>query len=280
MVGESTVVAGPRPPHRPPPPERRTAGDRVRGGIRVLGELLITLGIVVLLFAFYIFYVTSWISAGKQADVTGELEEQWRNPRGTVDRPLVGEGIAKLHIPALGPDYAFTVLEGTDQETLAAGPGHYVDTAMPGQPGNFALAGHRNGYGAPFLNLDLLESCDALVVETRDTWLVYRVLPMADEMAGWADGKGATQRCQGVNPLPAPYREVPGREIVQPSQTEVIAPMAGDPDAQLPPQRQAKLITLTTCHPKFSARQRLIIYGVLVAQHPKDGTPPAVLTQA
>jgi sortase A len=277
-VGESTVVAGPRPPHRPPPPGR-TAGDRVRGAIRILGELLVTLGMVVLLFIFYTFYVTSWISAGKQADATAALEEQWRDPRGAVDPPLVGDGIAKLHIPALGPDYAFTVLQGTDQETLAVGPGHYVDAAMPGQPGNFALAGHRNGKGAPFLDLDQLESCDALVVQTRDTWFVYRMLPMADEMAGWAAGKGAQPRCRGVGPLPAPYPEVPGREIVQPSQTEVIAPVPGLPDLQPPPGQQAKLITLTTCHPKFSAQQRLIIHGVLVAQYPKGGDMPVELTQ-
>lgn len=277
-MGESTVVARPMPPHCPPP--RHTIGDRVRGAVRVLGELLVTLGMVVLLFVFYTVYVTSWISAGKQAEATEELEEKWSNPRGTVARTVAGEGIAKLHIPALGPDYAFTVLEGTDQETLAVGPGHYVDTAMPGQPGNFAVAGHRVGNGAPFLNLDLLESCDALVVETRDTWLVYRVLPMGDEMADWAAGKGTQPRCRGVDPLSAPYPQVPGREIVRPSQTEVIAPVPGRPDAQLPEARQAKLITLTTCHPKFSARQRLIIHGVLVAQYPKGGAPPAELTPA
>lgn len=277
-MSESTVVAGPAWSHRPPPP-RRTAGGRVRGGVRILGELLVTLGVAVLLFVFYTLYVTSWISAGKQADATAALQEQWRNPRGTVDRPLVGDGIARLRIPALGPDYAFTVLEGTDQDTLAVGPGHYVDTAMPGQPGNFALAGHRNGKGAPFLDLDLLESCDALVVETRDTWLVYRVLPMADEMAGWAAGKGTQQRCRGVGPLPAPYPEVPGQRIVQPSETEMVAPVPGLPDVPLPPGQQAKLITLTTCHPKFSARKRLIIHGVLVAQYPRGGAPPVELTQ-
>lgn len=190
----------------------------------------------------------------------------------------MGEGLARLHVPALGPGFAFTVLEGTDQETLAIGPGHYPDTAMP-WPGNFALAGHRVGKGAPFYDLDLLESCDALVVETRDTWLIYRVLSMADEVAGWSAGKGSQPRCRGAGPLPAPLPEVPGRQIVDPSQSEVIAPVPGLPDAQLPPEQQPKLITLTTCEPKFSARQRLIIHGVLVAQYPRGGTRPVELTQ-
>lgn len=197
-----------------------------------------------------------------------------------MDRPLVGDGIAKLYIPALGSDFQYTVLQGTDQETLAAGPGHYVDTAMPGEPGNFSLAGHRVGKGAPFLDLDMLQSCDALVVETRDTWLVYQVLPMADEVAGWAGGKGAQPQCRGVEPLPASYPEVPGQQIVLPSQDEVIAPVPGGPDAQLPAEQQQSLITLTTCNPKFSARERLIIHGALAAQYPKGGPPPVELTQS
>lgn len=279
-MSEDTLVGPSATWHRPPSlPQRRTARDHGRGVVRGLGELLLTLGMVALLFVFYLVYVTDWISADKQADATAALQEQWRNPGGPVDGPLVGEGIARLYAPALGPDFAFTVLEGTDQDTLAIGPGHYVGTAMPGQPGNFALAGHRVGKGAPFLDLDLLESCDALVVETRDTWLIYRVLPMADEMAGWAGGKGAQQRCRGVAPLPAPYPGVPGRQIVQPSRTEVIAPVPGFPDAQLPPEQQAKLVTLTTCNPKFSARERLIIHAVLVAEYPKGGAPPAELMQ-
>lgn len=277
-MADHAVIDPPTAWHDPPP--RRSPGDRIRKAVQVFGELLLTLGMVVLLFVFYTLHVTSWISAGKQADATEALQEQWSNPRGTVDRPLLGEGFARLSMPALGPDYAFTLLEGTDQDTLAVGPGHYVDTAMPGQPGNFALAGHRNGKGAPFLDLDLLESCDALVVETRDTWFVYRVLPMADEMEGWASGKGSQPRCSGVGPLPAPYPEVPGRRIVQPSQTEVIEPVPGLPDAPLPPGQQEKLITLTTCHPKFSAEKRLIIHGVLVAQYPKGGAPPVELTES
>lgn len=47
------------------PRRRRTPGGRVRGGVRVFGELLLTLGMVVLLFIFYTVYVTDWISAGK-----------------------------------------------------------------------------------------------------------------------------------------------------------------------------------------------------------------------
>ncbi len=240
--------------------------------------MLITLGMVVLLFVFYLLYFSDWIAAGKQREATAKLDEQWRNPRGTLDLPLRGDGIAKLSVPVFGPDFVWTVLQGTDQDTLAVGPGHYPDTAMPGEPGNFSVGGHRVGKGSPFNNLDLLGSCDALVVETVDTWFVYRVLPMEDEVAGWAQGKGTDPRYRDVAPLPGAYSEVVGQEIVLPSQREVIAPVPGRPQVVLPPGRQRALITLTTCHPEFSARQRLIIHGVLTAQHPKTaGAPPAQL---
>ncbi|MGH3905170.1 MAG: class E sortase [Pseudonocardiaceae bacterium] len=264
--------------HQAVGPHRRTAGDRVRQIVQGVGEIILTLGLVVLLFVFYEVYVTNWFSAIKQEEATAALQEWWANPRGAVDRALEeGEGIGRLYVPAFGPDFSYTVLQGTTQDTLAVGPGHYEDTAMPGEPGNFSVAGHRVGKGAPFLDLDQLESCDAMVVETRTEWFVYRMLPMADEAATWARGKGAEDRCQGVAPLPAPYPVAPGQEIVSPAQSEVIAPVPGAPDAALPSEQQQRLITLTTCHPKFSAKQRLIIHGVLVAEYPKGDERPAEL---
>lgn len=263
--------------HRRPEPPRRTGGDRVRSVVRGFGEVLLTLGLVVLLFMAYELYVTNWFSAMKQRDATAALDDRWSNPRGTIDRPIEGDGIAKLHVPAFGPDFDFTVLQGTGPDTLASGPGHYVDTAMPGEPGNFAVAGHRVGDGAPFNDLDLLQSCDAMVVETRDRWFVYQVLPLTDEVSGWASGKGAIPQCRGVAPLPEPYPEVPGQQIVMPWQGEVIDPVPGGSAAQLPSEQRASLITLTTCHPRFSAEQRLIIHGVLTAQYPKDGPRPPAL---
>ena len=72
--------------------------------------------------------------------------------------------------------YGFTIQRGVDSATLEVGPGHYKQTAMPGEQGNFAVAGHRVGKGAPFNDMDLLSSCDAVVIETIDSFYVYRVL--------------------------------------------------------------------------------------------------------
>ncbi len=249
----------------------------MRTTIRGVGELFLTVGLVALLFVFYEAYVTDWSSALKQREATAGLDDTWRNPRGAVDRPIEGAGMAKMHIPSFGPDFVFTVLEGTGPDTLAAGPGHYQGTALPGQAGNFAVAGHRVGKGSPFNSLDLLSSCDAIVVETFDRWFVYRVLPLRGETTGWTSSKATQPQCRGVDPLTGGYTDVVGKAIVLPSQTEVIAPVPGRPD--LAAKRDIELITLTTCHPQFSNRQRLIVHGILVAQYEKiAGQRPAELT--
>jgi sortase (surface protein transpeptidase) len=268
---------------------RANQGDRAQTVLGVAGELLITMGVVVLLFVVYEVYVTDWLSAGKQHDATAALDKQWSgtdaapvdpgNERTEKFRPSPGEGFAKLYVPAFGSDFVFTVLEGTSDRVLETGPGHYEDSAFPGEPGNFAIAGHRVGKGAPFNDLDLLRSCDALVVETQRNWFVYRLLPMRGEAAGWANGRGADPHCAGVQPLGGPYTGVPGQEIVLPSHNGVIAPVPDHPEVSLdavPPERRTALITLTTCHPRFSAAKRLVLHGVFVMQYPKDPANPAM----
>jgi sortase A len=261
----------------PPSPGPRSradaAPDRVRTVVRTFGEVLITLGIVVLLFVVYEVYVTDLISAGKQRDATAALDDRWRGDDAErvehFDGLKEGEGFAKMYIPVFGGDYNFTILEGTTEKTLEIGPGHYAGTAYPGEAGNFAVAGHRVGKGAPFNDLDLLNSCDAIIVETQHNWFVYRVMPKADEKAGWA----TTPRCEGVL-LGDAYSDVVGQEIVSPKNGSVIAPIPNKPDATDSAGEQASLLTLTTCHPKFSDRQRLIVHAVLVHQIPKDQLPP------
>jgi sortase A len=254
---------------QPPEPPRRR--NPVRTAVRTIGELLITAGLVVLLFVAYEVYVTDWISAGKQRAATEELDREWRAPGTTAAAERnahfqglkEGQGFAKMYVPAFGPDYRFTILEGTSESTLAIGPGHYKGTGYPGPTGNFAVAGHRVGKGAPFNDIDLLASCDAIVVETRDTWFVYRVLPKAGEVNGWAAGKGKQAGCAGVQPLGGEYTQVRGQEIVLPSEGSVVATVPHK-DVVPKPNQQVGLMTLTTCNPKFSDRERLIVHAVLV----------------
>lgn len=261
-----------------PPAGTGGGGRRV---VRTLGEVLITAGMVVLLFVVYEVYVTNIFSAQKQASATSALDKQWDTVPNGAQRSAHydladGSGIAKLYIPALGQDYRFTVIEGTTDADLAIGPGHYVGSALPGQPGDFAVAGHRVGQGAPFNDLDLVQSCDAIVVETQTDWFVYRMLPRSTEAAGWATGKGRNPQCAGTNgegkvaPLGGVYSQTTGQEIVLPSQGDVVAPVPHVPNASLSAGQEASLLTLTTCNPKFSASQRLIVHAVLVKDWQKN----------
>jgi sortase (surface protein transpeptidase) len=256
---------------------------------RGAGELLVTAGVVVLLFIVYQLYLTSLFSAHKQARAATGMEHAWHNPRGTHFDLADGKGMAKLYIPALGADYHFTVIQGTSQSDLAIGPGHYKGTALPGRPGNFAVAGHRVGKGAPFNDLDLVKSCDAMVVETAHDWYVYRTLPMSGQVEGWSGGRGETRLCSGphgsspVTPLRGRYQGTVGKEVVAPAQRDVIDPVPHHPGSK-PAANDPRLITLTTCTPKFSATKRLILHGVLTARYAKnparpDRMPPALKEQ-
>ena len=264
-----------------PPPRRRS--DPVRTTIRTVGEVLITLGLVVLLFVVYEVYITDVISAGKQRDATAALDDQWKQDGAGKDDPQrvdhfeglkPGDGFAKMYIPSFGLDYHFTIVEGTTEQALEVGPGHYTDTAYPGVPGNFAVAGHRVGKGSPFNDIDLIKPCDAIIVETKLSWYIYRMLPKKEDKANWAATKAKNPLCAKVDVLGGAYKDLVGQEIVSPNQGNVIAPVPHRPDVPLSVGERATLMTLTTCHPRFEARQRLIVHAVMARQVPKDQLPP------
>jgi sortase A len=260
----------------------RRRPDRVQKIVRNAGEGLITLGVVLLLLVVYEVYWTDLVSAGKQRDATSALDNRWHDNGAATDAQRQdhfqglgdGEGFAKMYIPAFGADYEFTIVEGVSSADLEIGPGHYKKTAYPGQPGNFSVAGHRVGKGAPFNDIDLIQSCDAIVVETQYSWFVYRMLPTADEKQGWAQGKGKDAKCKGVAPLGGPYKELDGQQIVLPTNGGVIAPVPPNGGKQPSKGEEASLMTLTTCHPRFSDKQRLIVHAVLTKQWAKDSKKP------
>ncbi|ASO17699.1 LPXTG-site transpeptidase (sortase) family protein [Actinoalloteichus hoggarensis] len=268
-----------RRPKKQAPARKKDSAGRILA--RSGGELMLTAGFVVLLFVFYELFVTGWFTSARQAQADSRMEEQWQageNEREAGFEPMEGEAFARIFVPKFGPDYRYSIVEGTSDEHLEVGPGHYVDTAMPGERGNFAVAGHRVGWDSPFNNLDLLESCDAIVIEGATEWFVYRVLPMENEIADWETTRANRPECTDVPSLVDPtvegggvYGNTPGQQIVAPSQGEVILPVPSNPGAEVDEADQRALITLTTCHPRFSARERMIIHGLLTAQYPKDG---------
>lgn len=261
---------------------KKTPPPLGKGGlaIRTAGEIFITLGVVVLLFMVYEVWVTDLFSAEKQHTASDQLDGDWAKDRTLHPELIDGKAFARIHIPSFGADWNFTIQEGTGEDSLAIGPGHYKGTALPGEPGNFGVAGHRVGKGAPFNDLDNLSSCDQIVIETHTDFFIYQVLPYDDEVEGWSSGKGAQPECKGVSTLRnssipggGPYDETFGRKVVQPSQGDAVNPVPYKPAGALPKAQQASLLTLTTCHPQFSAKERLIITSVLTRQVPKTQVP-------
>ncbi|MER6360245.1 class E sortase [Kitasatospora sp. NPDC001527] len=167
---------------------------------------------------------------------------------GTGQTPATGEGLGFLHVPAMGRGYQVLIRMGTDADTLAEGvAGVYEQpyrAAMPwDESGNFALAAHRDGHGAKFHDLDALRKGDAVVVETRDKWYVYRV----------------------DNTLPETSK----------FDTGIVAPVPKGSGYTGP----GRYITLTTCTPVYTSRYRMAVWGSLVRVDDVDAkrTPPAEL---
>jgi sortase A len=253
----------------PPPdgPKRQPmgVGDVIRFVLRGVGQTLITAGLVVLLFVVYQVYITNYFANREQDTVHTALENEWA--KGSLALPesqlatADGHGIANLYIPRFGNDYAKTIVEGTGASSLEKGPGHYSGTALPGKDGDFAIAGHRVGKGEPFLNLDKVKAGDAVVVETQTDWYIYCVLGTA------SPANACNPNAAGGDLSRTDANGVPGRQIVSPSQGNVVLPVPGNPNATAP--YTTAYMTLTTCHPKFVANKRLIIHSVLAKTIPK-----------
>ncbi len=217
---------------------------------RTLGELMITAGLVLLLFCVYQLVWTNVEAHRQQSRVSDSIHEQWqRQQTGAGSGSAVrvrpfreGEGFAFLHVPALGRRYTVPVVQGVSLPDLSRGVGHYPKTALPGRVGNFAVAGHRATNGEPFAHLDKVHRGDVVVVETRTTWFTYRV---------------------------------DRTRIVAPTDTWVIDPVPGR--TGVAPTR--RLLTLTTCNPRWASTQRLIVFGHLTAQQPRAEGRPTVLAE-
>jgi sortase A len=256
----------PGPAAQTPTAPRRTGIDRA---LTYTGEILITVGVLLGLFVVWQLFYTDVQSGRAQEAALEELEwvepvvahgddtgtipdvevvqlippdQMHFSPEGApvVPTPAIAETFATLHVPRWGAGYVKPISEGVSRKEVLdkLGIGHYPGTVMPGQVGNFAMAGHRTTYGKPFADADKLEVGDALVVQTADAWFVY---------------------------------EVTTTKIVKPNDVYVIGPNPLNP-GNAP---TAASITLTTCHPKFSAAQRMIVHGELKYWAPVGvGMPP------
>ena len=218
--------------------------------VRTAGEVLMTLGALLLLLCVYQLFWTNVTSAQAIAAGRDELTQQWRDAphaQGSAPAPVVapayGKAFALLYIPRLKDKvWGLPLLEGTGKDVLAKGAGHYVATAMPGEVGNFALAAHRSTHDEPFANFPDLQAGDKVYVQTQTTWYVYTLT-----------------------------KDDP---TLSPSDVWVVDPVPGRPDAT----PTEKLLTMTTCTPRYGSTGRWAWWGTLTAQSPTDAPAPDGIT--
>lgn len=151
-----------------------------------------------------------------------------------------GDPLTRIEIPAIGVNTI--VVEGTTPNALKAGAGHYRSTPLPGQQGNVAIAGHRTTYGRPFNKIDGLKPGQRIVLTTPVGRYTYSIIK--------------PPKAVGNSPYPAAW-------ITHPFDWSVAAKTKGN------------YVTLTTCHPKGSARQRLIVRAKLMRSEPVAGAQGA-----
>lgn len=244
--------------------------NRLLGGI---GRTLIFAGVVLLLFVAYQLWGTKLDEERHQGDLTRslgrslgvtdvagddaddvaeELTEQLADidplAAEPLETPAKGEPGGFIEIPKIGL-HTKAFVEGVSKADLRKGPGHYPTTPFPGNAGNSGIAGHRTTYGAPFNRVDELVPGDEIVAYTSQGRFVYRVIESPAERRG-----GKQNDTWG-----------PGWFAVRPNDVSVLD------------QSDRNLITLTACHPKYSARLRIIVQGELVAEPaaaPPTTAPP------
>lgn len=242
---------------------RRSRLARLTG---VAGEVMLTVGALMALFLAWHLVWNDTIQGAKQNESAMNQAQQWKKPTPlespevieptpvmpsdepppVTAAPAAGESFALLYVPRFGNDYVRSIAEGVDLETVlnsrTVGVGRYPESNQLGDIGNFALAAHRNSFGAAFGEIGELRIGDHIFVEVPEGWHSYKFRNLEYVWATEIDV---------LNPFP--------RMNVDPS--------------------GSRIITLTSCHPKFSEAERVIAYGVYEGWYPRAGGPPTEIAQ-
>lgn len=216
-----------------------------------LGLGLVAVGLALLGYVGWQFFGTNIVSERRQQETVRELEQRWREAEpvriegrdrgsGTAEVPM-GEASALIRVPRFGDDYVMPVLEGIGDDALARGFGHFVDSADPGEKGNYALAAHRVTHGEPLRDMPELRPGDEVIVETRTAVHTYVLDTDPEDL------------------------------VVTFDDVWVIAPDPQNPHPSgVEPADHPRLITLTTCAELFHTDDRMIAFGHLVSTEEKD----------
>lgn len=221
----------------------------------MLGELLITAGVLVLVFIGWQQYLDDLIVGNQLHGSSVHQSAEWDKAanKATVPKPsdpaappvmasdvANAQRFALLIIPRFGADYYRPIAQGVGAKDVLNhyNLGHYPTTQMPGAVGNFAIASHRKAYGGNLEHINELQVGDHIFVETPDGWYQYE------------------------------FRNL---HYVQSTAVDILDPVPEQPGLQ-PTDR---MITLQSCNPFFSTAERIIAYGSFDKFYPRAGGPPA-----
>jgi sortase A len=146
-----------------------------RRGFAALGVVLVLIGIAAAGWVGWQFLGTTLIAQQRHTAQLSELRTQWElgdAPLAT-ERPPPGQAFAMLRVPTFGDRYEVPIIAGVEKPDLARGVGAYPSSVLPGQIGNFAVAGYRTTHAAPFGKLLELQPGDEVVIETREATYTY-----------------------------------------------------------------------------------------------------------
>lgn len=178
----------------------------------------------------WVYWGANMLADGAAETTVSELRADWAASPAVPDpdadpeappvaeQPVMGEPAWVLSIPAINLEWP--IIAGVDEEELAKGVGWYPTTALPGQAGNVALAGHRTTDGAPFRDLLNLEVGDAVIIDTREATFTYTVNSAPGSLTVQGDESWV------LDPVPGQSDVVPTQAIVTLTTSEDLIPTA------------------------------------------------------
>jgi sortase A len=204
-----------------------------------LGVLLVLAGVGTLGWVGWQLWGTTYVAHARQHDLVDQVERQWARGGDSV-RASEGTVGALVRIPRFGRDFEVPLVDGFDDDALAAGLARLPDGAEPGAEGNLVVAGHRITHGEPLRSMPELRAGDTVEVSTATTTYVYELDTAGDAL------------------------EVPF------TARWVLAAHPENPDAGgVGPTDDRALLTLLTCAELFHTDERLVAFGHLVEERPR-----------
>lgn len=145
---------------------------------KLKSNILILAGIIILISAFS-FKLIHFIEENKsKSELESKVQDIKSNNISSKDvykDIKSGDKLGKISIPSLSIEGV--IVEGTENEEIAHNVGHFKDTALPGENGNFSVAGHNSTvYTNVFNNIDKIENGDEILVDALNGSFVYEVV--------------------------------------------------------------------------------------------------------